>query len=148
MGSVRTDVELAMTEYYERRDRWVDQFGSDRLKLAKKLGLLAESDNVYREERRNREKAGWLLPNEMPAGFKVTAIHNPSLEALRALEEALELGGDSEITLAFVQYKLEVASPTDWTGQKRYVSRGREALHARFIGTSVYRWVGAEMGRG
>jgi len=137
----RTDVQLAMAEYREARAIWVEEFGSERLKLAKKLGLLHESDNVYREERRDREKNGWLLANEMPAGFKAVPIHNPSLEALRALEEELEI--DPDVTLTYVQWRDEISSPTDWSGQKKYINRGREALSTTFIGLPVYRWINA-----
>lgn len=134
----RTEVQLSMAEYNDERTRWVDEFGSDRLKLAKKLGLLKESDNVYREERRNREKKDWLLPNEMPASFRTVPIHNPSLEALRALE--LELETDPEATLMWVQWNEEITSTTHW-GEKKKLSRGREALSTTFIGFTVYRWV-------
>lgn len=139
MESVRrTEVQLSMAEYSDERSRWVDEFGSERLKLAKKLGLLKESDNIYREERRDREKRGWLLSNELPAGFRTVPIHNPSLQALQQLEIALET--DPEAALTWVQWKEELTSTTSW-GEKKHISRGREALTTTWIGLPVYFWV-------
>lgn len=135
----RTEVQLSMAEYRDARDRWVDAYGSERLKLAKKLGLLGESDNIYREERRNLEKEGWMLPNEMPVNFRTVAIHNPSMEALRALEH--ELKKDPDVTLTYVQWKEDIAAPNDWRGQKIQTGRGMEALSTTFIGLPVYRWI-------
>jgi len=63
------------------RARWVEAQGSDRLRLAAKLGLLDESDKVYREERVACERGARLdtygTNNE---------IRSPSSPVLRALE--------------------------------------------------------------
>jgi hypothetical protein len=132
-------VELAMAAYRHVRALWIEEHGSERLKLAAKHGLLDKSDNVYRGERRDREKKGWKLENEMPLGFHISKIHNPSLAALQALD--LELATDKDVTLVYVEWKEDVAaSGANW-GKKSHIRHGREALSSRLVGWPVYRWI-------
>jgi hypothetical protein len=141
-----TDVELRMERYREDRDRWIEAHGSERLRLAKKMGLLDRSNNVYREERLGAEKPGWKFEHSMPVRFRVSKIHNPTLEALKALERELEVAtaqtDDVEpptITLVYIEWKEDV--PSRIWGQKSTLNLGREALTTTFIGLPVYRWV-------
>jgi hypothetical protein len=141
-----SDVELAMAAYRHVRAEWIEEHGSERLKLAAKLGLLDKSDNVYREERLGAEKPGWKFEHSMPIRFRVSKIHNPTLAALKALEHELEVAtaktGEIEpptIKLVYIEWKEE--RPSAMWGRKSTINLGREALTTTFIGLPVYRWI-------
>lgn len=140
---MQTLIKEAMAEYRDERERWIGEHGSERLRLAVKLGLLEKSDNVYREERRAHEKRGWLLENELPAGFRVQAIHNPSLEGMRMLD--VERQKDQTVELVYVSWVNRI--PGQKWGKMVALSAGREALRSRWIGLYVYRWTTPPGGR-
>jgi hypothetical protein len=69
------------------RARWIEKHGSERLRKASALGLLAESVGVYRDERLAVELPGWVWQGERD---KVSPIFNPSEPALDLLAKVRE----------------------------------------------------------
>ncbi len=70
----------------KERDAWIAAHGSERLRLALRMGLADKSVGVYRDERLAAELPGggwvWVKESEISEAF------NPSLAALHALDAA------------------------------------------------------------
>jgi hypothetical protein len=137
-NEVQAKVQAAMGEYRAERARWIAESGSERLKLAVELGLIEKSDNVYLEERRDRERPGWRYVHEMPIGFKTLDIHNPSQAALEKLMQFRTMYGPSP-TLVYLRWKQEF-SGTSWKGPV-VESKSRAAIQMRFLGRDIFFWV-------
>lgn len=121
-------------EYKEDRAHWVRDSGSERLRMALDLGLIDQSDKVYREERLRQERPGWVWAHELPA-HEAKQIRNPSVEAMRALAEAR--AADPAATLAYLVLRPEETEhPTAHTVQAN--GKGPAVL-ARFLGAPIYR---------
>lgn len=97
MATSADAVTSAMDLYREERARWVQLYGSERLKLAERLGLLDASDKVYREERLAIERPGWRWRDERDV---VKEILNPSMGALEAFEH--HRGNDTHAKLVYL----------------------------------------------
>jgi hypothetical protein len=131
------EVQARMDDYRTERQRWVEKVGSERLRTAARVGLLDQSDKVYREERRTVEYHGWLLEHEMPHGFEERDIVNPTLTMLEKLEEYNAI--DPEVELVFIKWKEKLQGHS---GKSAAVSKGRAALVVDFLGHDLYLWVG------
>ncbi len=67
----------------KERDAWIAAHGSERLRIALRLGLADKSVGVYRDERLAVELGqGWAWVKEA----EISEAINPSLAALRALD--------------------------------------------------------------
>lgn len=108
--------------YDEARLAWTQHHGSERLRKIERLGLLGQSDAVYRDERLAKELPGWRWYDE--ESDELRNILNPSMEALDALENA-RVAVDRKAQLDYLVV-------TD-TGRKTPVIR------ASYLGRSVLR---------
>lgn len=89
--------------YEEDRRLWVLEHGSERLKQALALDLLAASDKVYREERLAREYPGWRWYSD---GEEHDDPRNPTMAELQSLAQARERCPEAE--LVFVREPIDV----------------------------------------
>ena len=83
------------------RDNWIRENGSDRLKKALELGLVESCRGLYRDERLAEELPGWRRDN---LNSKHEDVRNPSMAALLAYEQALELDTIEDPQLVFVKW--------------------------------------------
>ena len=111
-------------------ESWVDNIGSERLKLAKKLGLLDQSMGVYYDERIAIDVGdGW---SRWDGRFHEKPVLNPSLEALVALDDAHGNENLEEAELTFVTEQMD----DYYSPPRKFV-----ALSAKFLGKWIYREV-------
>lgn len=90
----KSPVKKLFEEYDDSKETkelndWIDANGSERLRLARELGLVADTEVIYVNERLELEYPGYVL---LPDGDEwcFEDFENPSLEALRALKEVRE----------------------------------------------------------
>jgi hypothetical protein len=112
--------------YAADRSEFVRTQGSARLQLAAALGMLEESDAVYRGERLAAERPGWEWGSDYSNRQDCL---NPSLEQLQALAEARASYG--EVDLLFIRVG---------NGDGDVVWRGK-VLHATYLGGFIIRRV-------
>ena len=96
--------EQAQAAYSAEREAWVRERGSERLRAALEVGLLAACDAVYRDERLADARPGWEWESE---STDVREVRNPTLEQLQALAEARTLypaepGTAAEVALVYL----------------------------------------------
>lgn len=99
---------------------WIGKYGSERLKKSQKLGY--ENQRLYVLERAEMEFPDYIVDFNETASFKDRV--NPSLEALREVEELIDKGYDAEIVWL-------ISKPTDHIGDEEdYYNRfePREAI--------------------
>jgi hypothetical protein len=128
----QADAEAAA--YAAEREAWVRERGSERLRAALDLGLLAQSDAAYRDERLEAERPGWSWE---PEDTEVGPARNPTLDQLRQLSEARRLypaepGTDEEVALEYLRIPSSELDSDD-------EQKGR-ALRSVYLGDVIYRW--------
>lgn len=100
----------------EERDAWIAAHGSERLRLALRMGLADKSEGVYRDERLRHELPGWRWIKEAD----ISEAINPSLAALRELDASngAEL---VKVRIAGEGWREALAVHRDWIGGWRAV---------------------------
>jgi len=111
-----------LNDYRSERLRWVRSHGSERLQRIERLGLLDQSDRVYRDERLEAERPGWRWMND--AEDELRDVLNPSMETLDALEAARERDPNASLTYVVCG---------DWKGP---------AVLARFLDRTILKDLG------
>jgi hypothetical protein len=128
-----------MDDYATERARWIEEVGSARLRMALRMGLLDQSDKVYLEERRDVEFHGWNLQHELPVGYQVRDIRNPTLTMMQLLEERGAF--DPDVRLVFIKWSDRVQPRTPWKPPV-LLFKGKAALMTKFAGTrDIFLWV-------
>ena len=127
----RAAAAQAALAYTAEREAWVVVHGSERLRAALVLGLLAECDAVYCDERLAVERPGWEWE---PESVEVQALRNPSVEQLSELAAArrrypAQAGSANEVELKFLDLHAQ---------SEPYKGR---ALRTWFLDYRIYRWV-------
>jgi len=88
-------------EAEQEMHQWIDAHGSERLKLIRKHGLLEDSMNVYREERLQRDRPGWIFDHNWHDGnVDHLTPRNPSLETMQWADAVIEQYPDAELVFA------------------------------------------------
>jgi len=93
----------AMRKFLEDATEWITAHGSERLKLIVDEGFLQDSLAVYRDERLEQERPGWIWDSSWYDGnVEYLGPRNPTLDALRALKSAKEAYGN-EVELRYAK---------------------------------------------
>lgn len=94
--------EKKQAEYEREREKWIREYGSDRLQTVLAEGYAENSDRVYREERLRHECPNWKFSD-----LEYEEILNPTQEELGALIEEKERPVKNQ-ELVFVEYENDV----------------------------------------
>ena len=132
--------------YAVKREDWVREHGSERLRAALALGLLAECNVVYCDERLAVERPGWEWEPELAERKEV---RNPTLPQLQALAEARRLypaepaGTEVEAEVELVYIYSPCRHGDHRGGDERECSETLHyrALRAIYLGGSICRRV-------
>lgn len=92
-------------------EAWVEAHGSARLKKALELGMLFRCEQVYREERAAREYPDWVLAGTIEELRPLLDIHNPSLEALEAFDDARRLNPKANLVYSDRRKRAVLVAP-------------------------------------
>lgn len=107
---------------------WIAAHGSERLKLAVKLGMLDNSMGIYRDERLAKERPGWQWDRDED---KERGRINPGLDELRYLED--ERARDPGVALS------SVGVVDDDDGNE--IVEWRPALVSEFLGRRIVKFL-------
>lgn len=99
-------------------EEWARAHGSERLRKAVDLGLVAESEGIYRDDRLAHELPGWVW---WARECELSKIRNPSVAGLDALERGRAIAADAQLLKARwpgTEWREVVLLPIDWARGK------------------------------
>lgn len=114
---------------------WIAEHGSERLKLAIKLGLSVAVEKSYWSERLTAERPGWRFESDDRGYDKHEEIIEPSLEVLQALEEAVKTDPAVELVYLVTSHDSDCPRGDDCTCD----ARKGPALATTWLGRKIVR---------
>lgn len=124
-----------------KRNKWIEECGSDRLKHCVKEGI--ECEAIYRSERLDAERPGWSWAKDVAGQYDDP--RNPPIEAFALLAEARGIDPSAKLVWWEVSKDADDIDPDD-EDDSDYCWQGYAAV-AEFLGREIVYGVPAEYGR-